>query len=178
MLQLISVSPGDTATLQFIERIYIQSFPPDERRDFREVEKLLEQNACFNIVSLAHENSPVGFISYWQWEEFAYIEHFAIDSALRGGGYGAEGITRLLNQLGIPVVLEVELPENELSRRRIRFYERAGFTLCPLPYTQPAYSPDKQSMQLLLMSFGEMNLDHNFDAVVTRLHSQVYGVSI
>lgn len=176
MIQISQVHINDSSTLNFIERIYTESFPPDERRDFDEVVRLLRENDDFAIALLSDEEHPIGFISYWSWSDFTYMEHFAIDSRCRGAGYGAAAMTALLEQLGKPAVLEVEKPEDDLSRRRIAFYQRLGFVLSTRPYTQPPYSPDRHSLELYLMSYGAIDLDHVFDAVVTRIHNRVYGV--
>ena len=58
-----------------------------------------------------------------------YGEHFAVDPDERGGGYGGKALRLLCEELQTPVVLEVELPFDEMSRRRIGFYQRSGFTL-------------------------------------------------
>lgn len=176
MIRIKPVYPDNEQALAFIERIYTESFPIDERRDFDEVVRLLRENDDFAIVLLCDEEAPVGFISYWPWSDFTYLEHFAIDSRCRGAGYGAAAMTGLLNQLGKPAVLEVEKPDDDLSRRRIRFYQRLGFVLSPRPYTQPPYSADRQPLELRLMSYGAIDLDQAFDQVVTRIHNRVYGV--
>lgn len=176
MIRITPVNPHDEQALDFIERVYTESFPMDERRDFDEVVRLLRENDDFAIVLLCDEKNPVGFISYWPWSDFTYLEHFAIDSRCRGAGYGATAMTELLKQTGKPAVLEVEKPDDELSQRRIRFYQRLGFVLSPRPYTQPPYSPDRHPLELRLMSYGEIDLDQTFDLVVTRIHNRVYGV--
>ncbi len=178
MIELIPVSPKNTEALQFVEAIYIQSFPADERRPFCEVVHLLTEHSAFHLTLLSLDKRPMGFISHWQWEEFAYIEHFAVDSTQRGSGYGAQGMQQLLGLLGCPVVLEVEPPVEDLARRRIGFYQRLGFELCNLPYTQPPYSPELQSVSLLLMSYGNMHLDSCFESVVKQLYREVYGVTV
>ena len=52
MIQLTQVHATDIEFLKFIERIYTESFPPDERRDFSDVIRLLEENDDFFIVYL------------------------------------------------------------------------------------------------------------------------------
>ena len=64
MIQISQVYANDSNSLKFIERIYTESFPLDERRDFSEVIRLLEENDNFFIVLLSDENKAVGFISY------------------------------------------------------------------------------------------------------------------
>ena len=152
MIQLTQVHATDIEFLKFIERIYTESFPPDERRDFSDVIRLLEENDDF------------------------FIEHFAVDSSCRGSGYGATAMTELLKRINNPAVLEVEKPLDDISQRRIRFYERLGFVLCTRPYTQPPYSSEKQPLELYLMSFGKIDLNQVFDTVASRIHQKVYGV--
>ena len=85
-------------------------------------------------------------------------------------------MTELLKRINNPAVLEVEKPLDNISQRRIRFYERLGFVLCTRPYTQPPYSPEKQPLELYLMSFGKIDLNQVFDTVASRIHQKVYGV--
>ena len=169
MIQISQVYANDSNSLKFIERIYTESFPPDERRDFSDVIRLLEENDDFFIVLLSDENKAVGFISYWEWNDFSYVEHFAVDSSCRGSGYGATAMTELLKLINNPAL-------DDISQRRIRFYERLGFVLCTRPYTQPPYSPEKQPLELYLMSFGKIDLNQVFDTVASRIHQKVYGV--
>ena len=157
MIQISQVYANDSNSLKFIERIYTESFPPDERRDFSDVIRLLEENDDFFIVLLSDENK-------------------AVDSSCRGSGYGATAMTELLKLINNPAVLEVEKPLDDISQRRIRFYERLGFVLCTRPYTQPPYSPEKQPLELYLMSFGKIDLNQVFDTVASRIHQKVYGV--
>lgn len=48
MIQISQVYANDSNSLKFIERIYTESFPLDERRDFSEVIRLLEENDNFS----------------------------------------------------------------------------------------------------------------------------------
>ena len=126
MIQISQVYANDSNSLKFIERIYTESFPLDERRDFSEVIRLLEENDNFFIVLLSDENKAVGFISYWEWNDFSYVEHFAVDSSCRGSGYGATAMTELLKRINNPAVLETirqyQSTENTLLRTiRFRF---------------------------------------------------------
>ena len=159
MIQISQVYANDSNSLKFIERIYTESFPPDERRDFSDVIRLLEENDDFFIV-LA--------------DVFEHV--FDAVSDFIGSGYGATAMTELLKRINNPVVLEVEKPLDDISQRRIRFYERLGFVLCTRPYTQPPYSPEKQPLELYLMSFGKIDLNQVFDTVASRIHQKVYGV--
>lgn len=169
---------SDNQEMQFIKQVYITSFPADERRDFDLVTKLLAENSFFNIKVICNESEVLGFISYWNFEDFVYVEHFALDPAKRGGGAGSFTLKELGAQLKLPIILEVEYPEDENSRRRIVFYERAGFRLWPEhAYIQPPYSADSEELSLLLMTQGDLELSTRYEEVVAKIYEQVYQVT-
>ena len=178
MIRLYPALQNDKDALEFIRKVYMKSFPEDERREFFRVIELLAGNPLFHIVVLRNEREEnVGFISYWEWEHLVYVEHFAVEERWRGSGYGAGALKSFLDEVKLPVVLEVEKPENEMSRRRIGFYERLGFKLWPqYLYIQPPYEKGKQSLELYLMTYGDINMETSFESVRDLLHAEVYQV--
>ena len=56
MIQISQVYANDSNSLKFIERIYTESFPLDERRDFSEVIRLLEENVLPHGIFLYKNN--------------------------------------------------------------------------------------------------------------------------
>ena len=175
MIYLQPVTFCDENALAFVKELYIKAFPPEERRDFDTICVLLRSSEPFGMSLLCDTDVPVGFITYWRWSQFTYIEHFAVSPASRGHGYGAAALSLFSTDVVQPIVLEVELPLDEMARRRIAFYERAGFTLCPRRYIQPPYSDRLPPVELRLMSYGG-DLDHAFEGVRDRIHREVYGV--
>lgn len=161
--------------LDKIEITYTDSFPPEERRDFSLVRDLIPTD-IFHAYALLEEGRYVGFITAWQWDDFSYIEHFAIDASARNGGIGGKALKQFLAFLGKPVVLEVEMPTDEMCKRRIGFYERLGFTLDNHAYRQPPYRPGDSWLDMLLMSYGPLDLTQHYDTVKDRIHQNVYGV--
>ena len=107
---------------------------------------------------------------------YTYVEHFAIDPAARNGGIGAEAMKQFLVFCGTPVVLEVEMPTDEMSKRRIGFYERLGFKLDNQVYHQPPYREGGEWLEMRLMTYGDVDLEHSFELVKNCLHKNVYGV--
>ena len=121
-------------------------------------------------------NSPklLGLLTTWHFEEFIYIEHFAIDPSLRSQGYGSEALKAFIHEHGKPIVLEAEPPTDALSIRRIKFYERIGLTLYDFPYMQPAYTEDSHPVELRLMGTIDTEATPLTD-VEQQLHREVYG---
>ena len=121
-------------------------------------------------------NSPklLGLLTTWHFEDFIYIEHFAIDPTLRSQGYGSEALKAFIHEHGKPIVLEAEPPTDAFSIRRIRFYERIGLTLYDFPYMQPAYTPESNPVELRLMGTLDTNATP-LPLVSQILHREVYG---
>lgn len=125
-----------------------------------------------------------------------YIEHFAIDPSFRNGQLGSSVLNYFLTtycpniksksreEYPEPklVVLEVERPINpssdELSARRIRFYERLGFSLLNFDYHQPPYHSGNEFIPMHLMSFGTPPNNATFSIIKSHIYKYVYGLTI
>lgn len=176
-IKCTAVTSFDEELFAKVRHTYISSFPESERRDFDLVKNLYRENPYFNMHILSKNDSYAGFITSWEFPEFIYVEHFAIDESARNGGIGGKAMQQFLLASSLPVVLEVELPEDEMSRRRIGFYERLGFKLDNHPYRQPPYGPGLPWLDLNLMYYGEIDLDQSFEHVKQQLYKHVYGIA-
>lgn len=67
----------------------------------------------------------------WQREAFVYLEYFAVDASLRGQGAGQRILEELRDAFPHKVILEIDPPEDGISRRRLGF--TSGTALCPIP---------------------------------------------
>ena len=123
---------------------------------------------------IANSQKPLGLLTTWHFEDFIYIEHFAIAPTLRSQGYGSEALKAFIHEHGKPIVLEAEPPTDAFSIRRIRFYERIGLTLYDFPYMQPAYTEDSHPVELRLMGTLDTNATP-LPLVSQILHREVYG---
>ena len=137
MIRLQRITTADTDLYSYMEKLMTQSFPSEEYRELEELRKYTDTKTHFYNNIIFHNNTPVGLITYWDFGHFYYIEHFAIDPAQRNGGYGKSVLNHLCQLLKHPIVLEVEIPEEEMAKRRINFYQRQGFSLWEKPYQQP-----------------------------------------
>ena len=157
--------------------IYIESFPPSEQRPWH---KIVDSGNTPHLEGIYVNGQIIGLITCWIFPTFQYIEHFAIASTARGRGLGEKVISAIIKRgvlAGLPTVLEVEPPcdrdPNSQPNRRIRFYERNGFSIVDRSYIQPPYSPDLPSVPLWLMS-TDPDIDTAF--VTATLHSKVYDL--
>ena len=155
-----------------IYRIMQASFSDDEYRPYD------EQLALFEEPEYRIYYMPAGFLAVWEFESFIYIEHFAVDPALRNSGTGSAMLQELVKQYQKPICLEVELPEDELTRRRIGFYERNGFVFNEYPYIQPPISKGKSPVPLRIMTYGEAITRETFEAMKNVLYRSVYKYGV
>ena len=178
MLKLIPVKTTDEA-YAFIEDLMNSAFPEPERRDNKAQRETTDNNPLFtsNLITDELEDGTtihVGFVTTWSFGDFNYVEHFATSPNVRNQGYGKKVMNTLLEQLPGLTVLEVEEPTDELTKRRVGFYERCGFHLCDLNYIQPAYRPNGECIPLKIMFYGQDSLDNDFVKVKNTLYKEVY----
>ena len=151
-----------------IYRIMQASFSDDEYRPYD------EQLALFEEPEYRIYYMPAGFLAVWEFESFIYIEHFAVDPALRNSGTGSAMLQELVKQYQKPICLEVELPEDELTRRRIGFYERNGFVFNEYPYIQPPISKGKSPVPLRIMTYKSEITREEFQKMKEILYRRVF----
>ena len=131
-----------------------EAFPPSELRTQEGQEALLAQSQ-YRLYAFYEEERCCGICGIWEWDDFVYVEHLAVAPQKRNGGMGSKILQALIAAKQKAVLLEVELPENEISRRRIGFYERNGFQLNPYDYLQPPMRAGQPMFPLRLMTYPE-----------------------
>lgn len=178
MLRLQRITTADKELYDFMEQLLVASFPPEEYRALDQLRLYTDTRPAFHNNVIFDGDTRVGFFTYWDFGTFCYGEHFAIDPARRNGGYGHRTLETLAAHVHPqPIVLEVEMPEEEMAQRRINFYRRNGFTLWnDKPYRQPPYKPGDDYLPMLLMAYGDIDPDQAFETVRNRIYREVYGV--
>lgn len=176
---MIRIQPIHTSDLQhyrFMEELLISAFPPEEYRQLEDLREYTDRKGAFSNNIIFEDDTPIGFITYWEFKRFYYIEHFAINPALRNGGYGKRTLDYLCNYLQRPIVLEVEKPTEDMAKRRIAFYQRQGFVLWEREYYQPPYKPGDPSLPMYLMVHGHLDCQKDFDEIRNTIYQEVYGI--
>jgi GNAT superfamily N-acetyltransferase len=163
---------SDSRNRRFAEELFEDSFPLSERPKFDDVEEREDTNFHFLVVT--NDEEPIGILTYWTFEEFNYIEHFAIAPELRGQGMGKATMLNFMLQHPEQLVLEIEEPNTELAEHRMEFYTDLGFTCQPQDYVQPSYHHKKTpDVPMLIMTKYELD-DGEFEEVKTILYKAVY----
>lgn len=160
------------AGLELIYSRMGQSFPQCEMRDYKDFLSVFN-NPAFAAYDVADGDKKVGVITLWRFEDFTFIEHLAIFPEYRGCGYGGEAVKKALDK-SVITVLEIELPETVMQKRRLKFYERLGFKVNGCKYFQPPYRAGDKKCDMLLLSYPAPL--ENARRAIEKLHKTVYGV--
>ncbi len=175
MVNLIPISISSKEELKIIKSIYFDSFPEDERRPWDEwLIRLKTGRMCVDAIT--DSNTTLGFISYWNFKGWIYIEHFAISSGCRSGGIGSCALKKFLSKHCKPTVVEVEKPSSSKdASRRVQFYNRLGFEIIFDQYIQPPYQTGLNPLPLDIMA-TQSHLMPEIYIVIRTLYNNVYGI--
>lgn len=178
MITLQRITTADTELYRYVENLLTESFPLNEYRPLDQWKKLTDSKELFHNNVIVNEGKPVGLLTYWDLDSFYFIEHFAIDTSLRNSGYGKDVLNLLEKEIDKPLILEVECPTDELSQRRIGFYQRYQFELWNKDYVQPPYRPEESAIPMLIMCRGALTADMHFKEVRRKLYQEAYNFNI
>ena len=131
-----------------------QSFPPEERRD-DQLQRQVMQHADYRLCAILDDGTPRGVVGYWDTPDFLYFENFCVQSECRNKGVGSATLRLLTQSLRKPFILEIELPTDELTRRRKAFYQRNGMVENPFPHVQPHYRATDPDLPLMILTYGK-----------------------
>ena len=132
-------------------QVYERSFPANERRTREDHQRALG-DAAFHACAAVENGQLIAIAFYWQTAEFTYLEHLAVNSAMRGTGCGTRVLQALLDETQSPLILEIEPPEDDVCRRRKHFYERLGLVMGDFPHWQFPYQPGTEGAPLCIMA--------------------------
>ncbi|OBZ09016.1 GNAT family acetyltransferase [Bacillus sp. FJAT-27264] len=152
------------------------SFPISEFRTREAQEALLDHPRYRLITDKNDEGSIIAFMAVWEFAEFRFVEHIAVDPAARGKGAGDKLMRAYIAASEIPVLLEVEPPADEWSRRRIGFYERLGFCINTYDYMQPPLREGQDDLPLKIMSHARPINEDEFNHFKDTVYKHVYKV--
>lgn len=156
------------------EKLLTEAFPPEERRDIATQRYVTDNNKKFQAFAIIYNFDFAGLINIWHLNGIVYIEHLAILPELRQQGIASETLKHIKNH-GRPIILEVEPATNTDSCKRIKFYEKNGFILRPIDYTQPAYAPNLPEIKMHIMTCGNIA---DINEIINAIKTNVYNKGI
>jgi len=171
-LALERIQSADHRYMDDLVILYLESFPREERRNINSLLSMLEEKRMFFSAILV-DGQLAGLVVYWNFKGFHYIEHLVILPDRRGEGIGSATLIHL-RKMGGPVILEVEIPHDDASAKRVVFYNRAGFIALDIPYLQPPYREGESPLPMMLFSDNSVWEREKLDGFIALFQSEVY----
>lgn len=151
MLQSIRISRENINENNVVNQLYDKAFPPYEQRSYQGRESILSHEDYY-LYYFTDNNAFVGFIGSWKINDYFYIEHLAISDLLRGQGYGQKILKQFCHDVG-QVILEIDPVIDEVSRKRLSFYQHCGFQQNEYAHAHPSYYPENKPHELKVLSY-------------------------
>lgn len=134
--------------------LYESSFPPEEQRPRYWQERAMAECPEFHCMRLFDSAGAVGILFFWQAPEFIYIEHLAVENARRASGLGHRILDWVQSHYPeLPVLLEADHVTDDISARRIRFYESCGYTCLPFVHAQLPFHAGGAPVPMMWLSY-------------------------
>lgn len=123
-----------------IEYIYntfmVVDFPPDELKPLPHLFRMVEEGLC-TYYALYDGSEVLSYFGLCVKDGYALVDYLAVNPKKRGQGIGSEMLKYLKEAAGDNTILiecediaaTTDFAEQEIRKRRIAFYERAGFKL-------------------------------------------------
>lgn len=144
---------GDKYFKQFAD-IYKVSFPVNEQRNYAQQEKAFA-DARYYLLTMIEDGKVLSFVAYWDFNTYIYIEHLAVNPELRGKNIGSHMLNRFAEKAGKTILLEIDPVKDEVSEKRLRFYQKLGYKMNPYPHFHPAYNSVYPPHELLVLSYNK-----------------------
>jgi len=130
--------------------LYLESFPLEERRTLDEQIKLLDEKD-YRMLCYIDNDILLSIVFYWKISSYTYLEHFAVNSNLRGKSYGSKILENFIKD-NKNIVLEIEEISDDISKKRLKFYKKFEFQLNEHKHYQVPFRKGEKELKLLLMT--------------------------
>ena len=168
---------GKEISDKIFEQMYAllqSSFLREEYRDY-ERQKMLLNKEIYEVLLVLSGETVVGMTAFWHLSDFVFIEHLVVNKDERSKGIGSKMLQKIKEYTSGSVILEVELPYNEINRKRIGFYERNGFVYNNFEYFQKPLNQGDEPLPLRIMSYPNELSEEKFENIRKRLVKGVYN---
>ena len=117
--------------------LYYAAFPEYQRRSRHDKAATFRQ-PHYRLDAWLADDEFAAFMSWWDFPDMRYVEHLAVSPDKRSLGLGQKILTAWLPTADTPAVLEIDPVVDELTRRRLAFYQRVGFVENNIKHTVPS----------------------------------------
>lgn len=167
----------DESWFEAIYEIMNEAFPWSERRS-KEEQRALFSLCEYEVYGWVEKDSLLAFLAVWNLGSIRFGEHLATRHDQRNRHIGQKLFQAYEQLSSVPLVFEVELPNNELAKRRIHFYERLGYCYYgDVEYYQGCFHEENTPQPLRLMMKYPRQSDQEVDSIIDLIYERVYHQS-
>lgn len=152
------------------------SFPSSEMRTYNGQKDLLKNGRYHIKVKKNEKEKVIGFLAYWKLDNCTFLEHLAVLKSMRGNGIGGKLIEEAFRENKNNIFFEVEPPTDEITAKRIRFYQKRGAYLNEFYYEQPSLRSTEKAQRLLIMSYPKPINELDFIKYKKEIYKHVYNI--
>lgn len=145
------INSFDHPLYQKFINLYKVSFPIFEQRTEKQQDKAFKNNK-YKLLAFSEGVNLIGFISYWEFADYLYIEHFAINTDIRRKGYGSKILGSFILSTNKIILLEIDPIIDEVSAARLRFYDKCGFHTNQYSHYHPPYHEEYPAHSLIILT--------------------------
>ncbi|MGB0990109.1 MAG: GNAT family N-acetyltransferase [Halarcobacter sp.] len=149
-MELVFIESKDNKYFDKAWQLYLDSFPEVERRTLEEQEEILTDKN-FKMTCYVEDEVLISIVFYWKISSYTFLEHFAVNSQLRGQSFGSKILQKFIND-NKNIILEIEPIVDEITQKRLKFYKKFGFVVNSYEHLQIPFREGAKELKLLLMS--------------------------
>lgn len=153
MLTIKRITDRGSADFHRVDELYESAFPRHEKRQpAAKISALANPN--YSLQAWFDGEQFVGMIGAWDFDDYAYIEHLAVNGLRRAQGYGKRMLSQFL-QLYPQTILEIDPLTTEIAHKRLRFYQSLGFCENDYAHLHPTYHAGIPDHELIVLSYPQ-----------------------
>ncbi len=149
-------------------KLYEDSFPSSEKRVIAEQEKTFFKEQ-YKFLTIFDDDLFVGILTFWEIEDFIFIEHLAINPELRGQNYGSKVLNVFLEKYS-NIILEIEPVVDEATKRRLNFYTKLGFVQNSIKHFQVPFRKNDEKLALEILSYKTSLSNEKYQALYKKMN--------
>lgn len=92
MVNLRRITSAEDKDFKKLAELYIEAFPPEERREISQLERLLKSRDEMFYNAVECDGKLAGLFVYWNFGDFWYLEHLAVYADMRNHKIGSKSL--------------------------------------------------------------------------------------
>ncbi len=156
------------------QKLYLESFPAYQRRSVFDQELVFRQ-PTYRLDAWLADGEFAAFMSWWEFPDMRYVEHLAVAAEKRSSGIGSALLQIWLPSLPTPAALEIDPVVDELTARRLAFYERLGFVKNSITHNVPSFINPEETTPGELLTWPRPFSDDDYARLQKHLKSTAFA---